>query len=57
MRTAPITALLATALSVAALSAQAADDPWHGKARALYAHAELDREIHAAPAPQQRSEG
>ncbi len=39
MRTAPITALLAAALSIASLSTQAADDPWHGKARALYAHA------------------
>lgn len=39
MRTAPITALLAAALSFVSLSTQAADDPWHGKARALYAHA------------------
>ena len=45
MRAAPITALLATALSIASLSAQAADDPWHGKARALYAHAELEQGI------------
>lgn len=39
MRTVPITALLAAALSFVSLSTQAGDDPWHGKARALYAHA------------------
>ena len=32
-------ALLAAALPFAALLAQAADDPWHGRARALYEHA------------------
>ena len=32
-------ALLAAALPFAAFLAQAADDPWHGRARALYEHA------------------
>lgn len=40
MRTVPLAAaLLAAALPFAAFLVQAADDPWHGRARALYEHA------------------